>query len=215
MWPFKKKQVPWFPAIGDFEIDESEDYLDPHHKSIINQLKSIVPPDTFRDGYICGGFASAAIGITNSYSDIDIFITNKATYRRVANILRGLPGIAFLKEIKNDRTKIRRNTLSIDVIDYSDKIDPWRLLCKPIQILENFDLNWSMACIDVGKHKIIYNIDASSPMAMVNENHDTNFSHQIANRITKYQERLCAEPARAWNNQLIKALVEQKPKPIY
>jgi hypothetical protein len=228
MWPFKEKPTCWWPDSGDFIVDDLGDYIDLHQETVIHQIKSIMPLHFFNQAFICGGFAANVVGITNSYDDVDIFVTDRTEFMLTVDYLQRHHDICVMyhtnsKDDYGERFKFIYKTSVIDLVDYSKVIDKRRQAeirlgkfdSVYIKILKTFDINWSMACIDVGAnveqwHKVIYHEDALSPTVAMNEGRRITNNYHIAERINKYQSRLSFAPNLKWNDAIAKKLMSDE-----
>lgn len=192
-----------------------------HAKQTIAHLEDLLRGYE-NSAFVCGGFPSWLSGQTPQYGDIDIFCVNRTVFEailsrvdqsnRVAKCERFVYGCTF-------------NGLNIDIICLQDaKEVGWfrGLLGKQPKtmtienVLETFDLSWSMVGIDFISQELVYHADFYLLYPYVNELRKKNYTKTVG-RLEKYFQRRgkpCApELIEAIQQELIKNGAEDPSKP--
>lgn len=159
--------------------------------------------------FVCGGYPSWLLGLTKQYGDIDIFCVNRSVFEAI------LARVDPVKVTKSERFVYgcTYEGLEIDVICMQDaKEVGWfrGLLGKQPKamtienVMETFDLSWSMVGIDFNADELVYHADFVLPDPYVNQLRNNNYTKTV-HRLTKYFERrgkTCAP-------ELIQALTDE------
>lgn len=197
----------WDVKTEDFVETPLENYKDPHLQSLLIDVREIIP-ERFRS-LICvaGGFASNLTGITVAHGDIDLFCLTKEVFDEQLKIIRKgcgtLTGSRFrdrnggtdLKLIDNRSygkiLKFKYEGFDYDLVDASILVQSQR---SSIGVLRSFDLNWSMAAINLARDVAIHHPEAYSNEPKINPKCVDMHIGSTINRLDKYSERLVQTP---------------------
>jgi len=212
----------WDIRTEDFVQTPLESFKDPHLQSLLIDIREIIPEELRPLIYVAGGFASNLTGITTKHSDIDLFCVSKAVFNEQLKIIQDgcgiLTGSRFrdrdggtnLKLTENrgygQILKFRYEGFIYDLVDASKAV---KGLHTPIGVLKSFDLNWSMAAIDLTRDVVFHHPEAFSNKPKINPTCVDMHIGSTRDRLDKYYERLAKTPNHKVRDELFGILTRR------
>lgn len=190
----------WEVKFDDFMTDDLAPYLNPHFEARLNVVRELVPAEHFDSVFVCGGLAANVAGITKEHGDIDLFVVDPKVFSKLAGVIKDNEEVV-------DRMG-KREALDVQTVAYGKvlkfKFDDWKIdlvnfhdrITEPtlIGVLMGFDINWSMAGINLGGNLITIHKDALSATPMVSQERADIYLEGTLARIGKYRDRLVKTP---------------------
>lgn len=210
---FAKKQrvfSPWSLEDKDFISDSLNNY-DPHLVSIMMEVTEFIPEKLRDQVFVGGGFPAHLAGITIEHNDIDLFCMTHEAFYALMSLVHNDPRVTDRMD-KREALDVQTraygkvikfkdgNGYKIDLVDFHDRAQgPTIMDC-----MREFDINWSMAAIDLVKQEITIHREALSSVPRINPARADIYIQGTIMRIPKYRDRLRKEPDRTQCEQLIK-----------
>ena len=187
-WRKKRESLPvWTVRKEDFLEDDLSNYPDLNLNLILDDIREIIPRELYGRAFIAGGFPAHLAGITKDHTDVDIFCMTSEAYDEVES--------AFLKRATGKGTsekssygtsrKVSHEGIDYHIVDMSATISTSDIRL----MLMKFDINWSMAGINLRTNKLHIHEEALSVDPLVNI--DTHITLETTpERIKRYGARL-------------------------
>jgi hypothetical protein len=217
-WFSKKPELEeWKIKEEDFLVDSLDDYNDPHFKLILSDVLDMVPKALRNRVFLGGGFTSHLAGITTSHDDVDLFCTTDIAFNEMSALIKGSD--EFTPQHGEDVVEVQsrgygrilkfvHNNTKYDLVDstalLNEHFNLEKVMYPPtvpdiIDLMNIFDLNWSMSAVHLGDNTLICHVEALSSKPRVNpervnpEKIHTCLEGTI-DRVVKYASRLKKTP---------------------
>lgn len=191
------RQLPaWHFADQDCLEDKLDNY-DPHLVSLLSEVKELIPREFYRNVFIGGGFAAHIAGITNEHGDIDLFVNDEMVFQQLTDRIVKKKDVTDRRHERDSHgyvvvLKCIYKDLKFDLVDAHEYMHE----CLAVSLMQTFDINWSMAVVDLHNETVIVHKDALSTTPIVNPNRVEVCPEGTRDRLDKYANRLRREPDR-------------------
>jgi len=219
-WFKKQKQMPDQPTLPAWHIWGKgyvsvpiEECANIHLRSLLLDVREVIPEEVLGEVFIAGGFASHLAGITDHHTDIDLFCLTKDAFMAIDRLVdkanrkdpttfqamdgkvdkNGLPEIPILERYSSKLAKCLYKGCAYDLVDYSNRMS---VLTAPDMkgLLNTFDFSWGMAGVDLNNNTLTYHETATLPYPFLNVSRAEEFPLGTSERLKKYSDRLVLEP---------------------
>lgn len=214
-WFSKKKSLKlelekWDVQDKDFITDSLYDYDSPYLKSILLDVREMIPGKYYDQVFVGGGFASHLAGITNEHNDVDIFCVTESAFEAVSKLIindkdpdrfqqatlgSNTTPLAVMERGYGRILKFASNGVKYDLVDATLQIniEPDRTP-SILNLLRAFDLNWSMVAIDLAGNTITCHRESLSDKPRINPARLDVILNGIVDRVARYRDRLTKTP---------------------
>jgi len=228
-WFKKQKQMPDLPTLPAWHNRGQgyvsiplEDCANIHLRSLLLDVREIIPEKVLSEVFIAGGFASHLAGVTDHYTDIDLFCLTKDAFEAIERLVHkanrkvpttfqaidgkvnkdGLPDIPILERYSYRLAKCLYKGCLYDLVDYSNRIS---ISTSPDMksLLNTFDFSWGMAGIDLSNNTLTYHHAATLPYPFINVSRVEEFPQGTYERLKEYNDRLVLEPDQKRFNEVL------------